>query len=99
MLLKRLLTIILSSLMCFSASPSYTRECESIQDHATNTDKLYRTGSGAIDGAYTATSASMWGWGIGLFITIVLVTGILHQSKAKRIASSTSSTTSDSDSS
>ena len=89
--IKRLLITTLSILICLSSAPSYGRECETIEDHSINTDRLYRKGCGAIDGAYTATSASMWGWGIGLFIAIAVLTGVLHQSKGKRLASTTTS--------
>lgn len=86
MVIKRILFTLLSIFTCLFSSPSHARECESIDDHARNTDAIYRKGCGAIDGAYTATSSSMLGWGIGLFIAIAILTGILHQSKGKRIA-------------
>ncbi len=94
MRLKFLLSCLLSALLCLSSAPSWGLECESIQDHAENTDRLYRKGCGAIDGAYTATSTSMLGWGIALFIAIGVIAGVIHQSKGKRIGSSSSSTTS-----
>lgn len=55
---------------------------ESIQESAQNTDKLYREGTGAIDGAWTATSVSMIGWGVGLALGIGLLAALLHQSTA-----------------
>ncbi len=95
-IMKYPLSVILSFLLCFSSAPSYARDCENIEDHAENTEALYRKGCGAIDGAYTATSSSMLGWGIALFIAIGVITAVLHQSKGRSISSggTTSDTTS-----
>ena len=49
---------------------------------AKETDQLYRVGAGSEDGAYTALSASMIGWGVGLTVGIALLAGLLHQSHA-----------------
>lgn len=67
----------------FIASSNAAFANESISDHAENTDALYResTGNGAIDGAFTATSASMIGWGVGLALGIGILAALLHQSK------------------
>lgn len=55
---------------------------ESIQEIATNTDKLYRTGAGAQDGAFTALSMSMLGWGVGLTVGIALLAAALNHSSS-----------------
>ena len=55
---------------------------EKMSDHEKNTDKLYRTGAGAQDGAFTATAVSILGWGLGLGLVFGIVAAALHQSNA-----------------
>ena len=45
-----------------------------------DTEALWHTGSGAHDGASTAISATMIGWGVGLAIGIGILAAVLHQS-------------------
>lgn len=44
---------------------------------------IYRmdAGCGCEDGVFTATSARMIGWGVGLAAAIALLAGLLHQSR------------------
>ena len=84
--MKRCLIFLLSLLLCFANSSSFGRE--SLEDHAKNTDELYRVGVGAKDGAYTATSTSMFGWGIALFIAIAIIVATVHYSAGKTSGSS-----------
>ncbi len=72
--------ILVISLTCFSSV--HGEKGEDLQDTAKNTDELWRTGAGAHDGSYTAVSASMIGWGVGLAIGIAVLAAVLHQSKA-----------------
>jgi hypothetical protein len=88
--MKWFLSFVLSILLCLASNTSQAKEC--LEEHAVNTDNLYRVGECSKDGAYTATSASMIGWGIALFVAIAIICGTLHQSKAKSTASTTSTT-------
>lgn len=80
----------LLTLFCFFFASSVGHARESIDDHAKNTDALYRTGAGAKDGAYTATSTSMIAWSALIILGIVLVVAAAHQSLAKTTSSSSS---------
>ena len=53
-----------------------------INQYKEDTDNLWRRGAGAEDGAYSAISASMLGWGIGLAAAIAIVASVLHQTTA-----------------
>lgn len=77
--MKRFVAVTLSFLVAFTFNPVFGKE--EISDNAENVDSLYREGSGAVDGAYTATSISMLGWGIGLAAGIAILAAALHQSK------------------
>jgi len=70
-------TILLVAFVCFSST---AHAKDDLQDVADNTDNLWRTGAGAHDGSYTAISASMIGWGVGLAIVIAVLCAVLHQS-------------------
>ena len=59
-MMKKTTTFLLIALMCFTST---VQAADDLQDYAENTDKLWRTGSGAHDGSYTAISTSMIGWG------------------------------------
>lgn len=43
-------------------------------------NELHRTGCGCEDGIFNAVSSSMIGWGVGLFVGIALLTGLIHNS-------------------
>jgi hypothetical protein len=74
---KKITTLLIIALLSFSSS---VQGRDDLQDTAKNTDKLWRSGSGAHDGSYTAISASMIGWGIGLAVGIAVLAAVLHQS-------------------
>lgn len=48
-----------------------------------DTENLWKTGAGAHDGASTAISATMIGWGVGLALGIAILAAVLHQSKSE----------------
>ena len=73
-----MITFLLIALTSFSSS---IHGGDDLQDTAKNTDKLWRAGAGAHDGSYTAISASMIGWGVGLAVGIAVLAAVLHQSK------------------
>jgi len=73
--MKRLTAAVCLVLM-LSTSSSFARD--EISDIPTETDNLWRTGAGAHDGAFTALSASMIGWGIGLAVGIALLAAALN---------------------
>jgi hypothetical protein len=55
---------------------------DDINQYRRDTDALWRRGVGAEDGAYTAISLSMLGWGLGLAAGIGVLASVLHQSTA-----------------
>lgn len=59
--------------------PAFSDELE---NYKKNTDAIWRTGSGAEDGTFTAISTSMFGWGIALAAGIAILACVLHQSEA-----------------
>jgi hypothetical protein len=63
-------------MLMLSTSSSFARD--EISTIATETDNLWRTGAGAHDGAFTALSASMIGWGVGLAVGIALLAAALN---------------------
>ena len=62
---------------------------DDINQYKRDTDALWRRGVGAEDGAYTAISLSMLGWGVGLAAGIGILASVLHQSTASHAESST----------
>lgn len=74
---KLIRSTLIAACLCFSSS---IHGGDDLQDYATNTDKLWRTGAGAHDGSFTAISSSMIGWGIGLGLAIAIIAAVLHQS-------------------
>ena len=73
--MKRL-TAAICLLLMLTTSSTFARD--EISDTAVETDNLWRTGAGAHDGAFTAVSASMIGWGIGLAVGIALLAAALN---------------------
>ncbi len=65
---------------------------EGLNSYVTETNEIYRTGKGSAEGAFTAISTSMLGWGIGLAVVIGVLVSVLNQSAAGH-----SHTTTDSD--
>jgi hypothetical protein len=74
---KKMISFLLIALLSFSST---VQGRDDLQDVAINTDKLWRTGSGAHDGSYTAISTSMIAWGIGLAIGIGVLCAVLRPS-------------------
>jgi hypothetical protein len=74
---KKMVSFLLIALLSFSST---VQGRDDLQDVANNTDKLWRTGSGAHDGSYTAISTSMIAWGIGLAIGIGILCAVLRPS-------------------
>lgn len=74
---KKMISLLLIALLSFSST---VQGRDDLQDVAINTDKLWRTGSAAHDGSYTAISTSMIGWGIGLAIGIGVLCAVLRPS-------------------
>ncbi len=70
-------TFMLIAFLCFSSS---VQGRDDLQDTAKNTDKLWRTGSGAHDGSYTAISTSLIAWGVGLAVGIAVLAAVLRPS-------------------
>jgi hypothetical protein len=56
--------------------------CDQLDNYRKDTDAIWRTGTGAEDGTFTAISTSMLGWGIGLSAGIAILASVLHQSTA-----------------
>ncbi len=55
---------------------------DQLENYRKDTESIWRTGSGAEDGTFTAISTSMFGWGIGLSAGIAILASVLHQSTA-----------------
>ncbi len=55
---------------------------DQLENYKKDTDSIWRTGSGAEDGTFTAISTSMLGWGVGLAAGIGILASVLHQSTA-----------------
>ena len=68
--MKKIVVAILSVLITFS-SPVFARE--EITQLQEETDALYRPSPGANDGAFTALSSSMLGWGVGIATILTIV--------------------------
>ncbi|HEX4840432.1 MAG TPA: hypothetical protein VFU89_08335 [Rhabdochlamydiaceae bacterium] len=82
---KKAISFLLITLMCFTST---VEAADDLQDHAESTDEIWRTGSGAHDGSYTAISTSMIGWGIGLAIGIGILCAVLRPSTNSSSSSS-----------
>ena len=72
-------TLLLCCLLLAVTLPTFSDE---IDNYRKNTDAIWRTGSGAEDGTFTAISTSMFGWGIALSAGIAILASVLHQSTA-----------------
>lgn len=74
--MKRIVGQMLVATVLMTSLPLSARE--DIQQLGDETDQLYRTGAGAQDGAFTALSVSMLGWGVGLAVGIALIAAALN---------------------
>jgi hypothetical protein len=55
---------------------------DELDNYRKDTDAIWRVGSGAEDGSFTAISTSMIGWGVGLSAGVAVLASVLHQSTA-----------------
>jgi len=69
----------LTTLLLVMSVPVFS---DQLENYKKDTDAIWRTGSGAEDGTFTAISTSMLGWGIGLAAGIAILASVLHQSTA-----------------
>ena len=68
-------------MIVFLSTSSTTMANDTIEEGwKEDTEALWHTGSGAHDGASTAISATMIGWGVGLALGIAILAAVLHQS-------------------
>lgn len=85
---KFIAILLCCALMC-SSTLSHANDGD-LNQYKEDTEALYRTGSGAEEGAYSAISTSMIGWGVGLAVGIAILAGVLHQSTANTAHTPTS---------
>jgi len=76
--MRKSVTLLL--LVAFVLTSSTTGATDTLQDWSSDTENVWRTGSGAHDGSTTAIATSIIGWGVGLALVIAIVAGVLHQS-------------------
>lgn len=55
---------------------------DELEKYKKNTEAIWRTGSGAEEGIFTAVSTSILGWGLGLSAGVAVLASVLHQSTA-----------------
>lgn len=67
------------SLLCCSSHLCAENDLDQYKEE---TEALWRNGTGAEDGLFSAISVSMLGWGIGLAAVFAVVASVLHQSTA-----------------
>ncbi len=63
-------------------SPARCVMADELDKLAQATDKLWNTGAGAEDGAFTAVACSMLAWGVGLAAVIALLAILINNSEA-----------------
>ena len=91
--MKRILRIAVPILMLLTQTLR-ADNADCLQAAVDEMNANYHTGSGCEDGIFNAVSASMIGWGVGLFIGIALLTGLVHNSHLSTSDSSDSSSSS-----
>lgn len=75
---------IVCSVLIFSfslSSPVIFAE-DDLNQYKEETESIWRPGTGSQDGAFSAISTSMLGWGLGLGALIAILASVLHQSSA-----------------
>lgn len=87
--MKQVIRISLSALLLTTTSLRADADC--LEAAVEEMNDLYRTGCGCEDGIFNAVSSSMVGWGVGLFVGIALLTGLVHNSHSDSKSSSDSS--------
>jgi crotonobetainyl-CoA:carnitine CoA-transferase CaiB-like acyl-CoA transferase len=79
--MKKFITTLL--ILVFITTSSTTSAGDTMeQGWVDDTEAVWRTGAGAHDGASTAISASIIGWGVGLALAVAILAAVLHQSNA-----------------
>ena len=73
------------------AAPLQADNAECLEAALDEMNDYYRTGAGCEDGIFNAISASMLGWGVGLFAGIALLTGLIHNAHQSSSSSSNNS--------
>lgn len=53
-----------------------------LESYSEETEEIWQSGVGSQDGAFSAISVSMLGWGLGMAAVIAVVASVLHQSSA-----------------
>ena len=77
--MKKFIALLL--IVVFLSTSSTTMAGDTIeQGWKEDTEALWHTGSGAHDGASTAISSTIIGWGVGLALAIGILAAVLHQS-------------------
>jgi hypothetical protein len=89
--MKRFLRILIPVLMLTTQALRAADNGECLQAAVDEMNDLYRTGCGCEDGIFNAVSSSMMGWGVGLFVGIALLTGLIHNSHQESKSSSNNS--------
>lgn len=74
---KTIASLLLCAFLLSSTQPVMGDELDNL---AKETDKLWRPGAGAEDGAFTASAMSMIGWSIGLAAVVALVAILVKSS-------------------
>ena len=77
--MKKPLYFLLALCLVFTAPLKVIGDENSLSQTAIDSEAIWRPGSGASDGSYTAVSLSMLGWGIGLAITIAVLAAVLSE--------------------
>lgn len=73
--MKKFIPIVL----CCALSVSSPRlHADDLQQTETDTEEIWRTGSGSEDGVFTSVSLSMLGWGLGLAAAIAILVTVIH---------------------
>ncbi len=79
--MKKFITLLL--MVAFLSTSSTLISNDTIEEGwKEDTENLWKTGAGAHDGASTAISATIIGWGVGLALGIAILAAVLHQSKS-----------------
>ena len=86
--MKRFLQILLPVLM-LAAQPLHTADNgKCLQAAVDEMNAIHQTGYGGEDPIFNAVSTSMLGWGVGLFVGIALLTGLIHSSRGDTTSAS-----------
>ena len=90
--MKQVIRIGLSALLLTTTSLRADGDC--LEAAVEEMNDLYRTGEGCEDGIFNSVSSWMIGWGIGLFVGIALLTGLIHSHSSSDSSTVTNSSSS-----